>query len=136
MKNRILAIIAGLVIGWVIVGLGDVVTHKLFPAPTDFDYTDKQALKTFIEGLPVAAFVSMILVWAISAFLGGMTTGKIAKSNWKRLCLITGGILLLANVANMFVIPHPTWVNIVTVIMYLPLAYLGGKIIQKAKNES
>lgn len=133
MKNRIISVVAGIIVGWIIVGLGDMITHQMYPAPPDMDYTNKESLKAFINSLPTSAFIAMIGVWAISAFMGGLVTGKLAKENWKRQCLITGIILLLANVANMLTIPHPIWVNVLTAIMYVPLAYLGGKIIQKTK---
>ena len=128
MKNRILSVIMGVITGWVLVSIGDMINYKLFPAPKNFDYTNKESLKSFIDDLPVKAFLIMLLFWAISVFVGGFVTGKIAKLNWRKASLITGGILLLSSIGNMLMIPQPIWMNIIVIIMYIPLAYLGGKI--------
>ena len=128
MKNRIIAVIVGVLAGWFVVYGGEVINSKVFPAPEGLDYTDKIALIDFIESLPTTAFLSMFLVWMISSFVGGFSAGKIVKSGWKKATIITGAILLFSNVANMFFIPHPLWLNVMTIIMYLPMAYLGGKL--------
>ena len=128
MKNKILAVVAGVISGWVIVALGNVISSRIFPAPLDMDYTDKVALKAFIDGLPLSAFLLMVLIWPVSVFAGAWITGKMAKDNWQKLCIITGVVLLLANIANMFVIPQPLWMNITAILMYVPLAYLGGRV--------
>ena len=127
--NRILAIVVGLIAGWLIVALGDIVNHKLYPPPAGLDPSDKEALSAFVSSLPAIAFVVMIAGWAISAFTGGLVTGKITKGKWQVYSLITGGILLLASIGNMILIPHPIWVTGITIAMYLPLAYLGGKLV-------
>ncbi len=135
MKNRIVSVLAGIFSGWLIVALGDIINHKLFPAPSGLDYTNKAELRVFIDSLPIAAFISMLFVFALSAFIGGVVTGKIAKSNWQRLCFITGIILLVTNIINMFVIPQPVWFNIASITLYIPFSYIGGRIINQRKEK-
>ncbi|MES2477972.1 MAG: hypothetical protein V4561_02720 [Bacteroidota bacterium] len=136
MKNKILSVIAGITTGWIIVAIADIVVHSFFPLPQNFDYKNKEALKVFAEKLPNSAFIMMIFFWAISVFSGGLVTGKIAKENWQRTCLITGVILLIATIGNLSLIPHPIWVKVITVLMYLPLAYLGAKIVNNRISKS
>jgi uncharacterized protein YacL len=131
MKNRLISIVAGAFAGWLVVYIGESVLNGILPTSTDINLSDKAALKNYIQGLPAHYFVFLLLTWAFSSFLGGFVTGKFAKSNWKRACLTTGGILMIGNIANFIMIPHPIWVNIISVIMYLPLSYLGGKIINR-----
>ena len=135
MKNKIIAVIAGVISGWVIVALGNFLSASLYPAPPNMDFTDKSALKAFIDSLPTTAFLLMVLIWAISVFAGGWITGTLAKENWQRLSIITGVVLLLANIANMFVIPQPMWMNITAILMYIPLAYLGGRMSDSKRRE-
>lgn len=103
--------------------------HQIYPPPQNFDPSNKEAISEFASLLPVSAFLLMLLGWALSVFLGGVVTGKIARTNWKKLCLITGGILLLASIGNMLLIPQPIWLNGIAILMYLPLAYFGGKLV-------
>ncbi len=129
MKNRILSVIVGVLVGWLIVGLGDLINASVFPVPADLDYKAKDELKMFIDSLPILALLSMLIVFAVSAFVGGLVSGVITKTNWQRVALTTGTILMLANIANMLIIPHPLWFNLVSIILYLPLSFLGSKIV-------
>ncbi|MEM6263814.1 MAG: hypothetical protein AAGI38_14975 [Bacteroidota bacterium] len=129
MKNNIIAVLTGVFTGWVVVFSGEAVQQQFITVPEGFDYTDPVQLQAFSDSLHTWAWISFIIIWGLSAFLGGMITGKVGKGNWKKLCLITGGILLLGSIANMFIIPHPLWVNVITVLMYFPLAYVGGSML-------
>lgn len=131
MMNKILAVVAGIITGLIVVFLGEMVTHILFPPPPGIDFTNQEAVMKMISELPASAFIVLMAIWGISAFVGGLITGLIAKESWKTLSLITGGLLLVGAILNMFMVPHPIWVNVITVIMYLPLAYLGGKMVNK-----
>ncbi len=131
MKNRLISIVPGILSGWLIVYVGELLLHGIFPPPSNINYEDYDALKLYMRDLPAYYFIGMLLIWSLSAYTGGMVTGKLAKANWRRACITTGLILMAGNIANFIMIPHPIWVNIAAVIMYLPLAYLGGKIVNK-----
>ncbi len=128
MKKSILAVVAGLVAGWIITFVGELLSHSVYPPPTDIDFTDAEAMKAFIANLPTGAFLILLVVWALSAFGGGFIAGKIAPDRWQRVALITGVILLTGFVVNMVMIPQPMWVNIIGLLLYLPMAYVGGKL--------
>ncbi|MCK6623004.1 MAG: hypothetical protein HUU32_18855 [Calditrichaceae bacterium] len=42
--------------------------------------------------------------------------------------MIVGGIMLLAGIVNMAMIPHPLWFWVVGVLIFLPAAYLGARL--------
>ena len=75
----------------------------------------------------------MLLTWAASVFVAGFVASKIAPAHWLRVSLIVGMMALAGAVANLMAIPHPMWMNITTVIMYVPLAYLGGRVGGKGR---
>lgn len=131
MKNRIIAVLAGIAAGWIVVYIGELVLHQFVELPKNLDYTNKKNLENYISNLPISVLIGLLIIWAFSAYIGGLVSGKLAKANWKRVCLITGTILLVGNIVNFIAIPHPIWVNTISVIMYLPLSYLGGALPNK-----
>ena len=42
--------------------------------------------------------------------------------------ITVGGILMGLGVFNLVTIPHPTWVVILALLVFLPFAYFGGKL--------
>jgi hypothetical protein len=128
MMRNILAVIIGVVVGFIIVFIGDATTHKLNPANDNLNEMDKETLKAYIEGMPMYVMIIMVLFWLIAAFVGGLVSGKVNKAQWKNVSLITGGILLAATLLNLFMYPHPAWMWIVALVLIVPAAYLGGKL--------
>ena len=127
MRN-ILAVVVGVVIGFIIVFIGDATTHKLNPANDGINEMDKETLKAYIEGMPMYVTVIMVLFWAIAAFVGGFVAAKINKVNWKNVSSITGGILLAATILNLVMVTHPVWMWIAALALILPAAFLGGRV--------
>lgn len=136
MKNNVLAVVIGLVAAMVVVMLGDRIAFSIFPHPADLDFNDPVSVQKMVDGMPIAAHLLLFFNWSVSAFVGGMVTVKLAKSKWQLLCAITGSLLLAANILNMFVIPYPTWLIIITILMYLPVTYLGGKLIAPKQEQA
>ena len=131
MKKRILSVMAGVVAGFITVSIGDAITQQLYPA-NGLNYQDKEALKNFISHLPTSCFVIMLCFWCLSSFIGGFVAGKVNQETWMLSSILTGLILLAASVGNMVMIPyHPNWMMVSCIILYIPLAYLGGKLTNK-----
>lgn len=128
MGRRILAVLAGLAASVIMVILGDLFHHQFYPPPEGFDPSNAEAIVEFASTLPFEAFMLMLLTWAASVFVAGFVASKIAPAHWLRVSLIVGVVALAGAVANLMAIPHPMWMNITTVIMYIPLAYLGGRL--------
>ncbi|MCC6837959.1 MAG: hypothetical protein IT234_05420, partial [Bacteroidia bacterium] len=57
---------------------------------------------------------------------GALTSTFIAKEKHIPHAINIGGILMGLGAINLFTIPHPTWMIIISLIVFLPSAYLGG----------
>ncbi len=131
MIKRILSVLAGLVAGFITISIGDGITQHLYPA-NGLNYQDKEALKNFITQLPNSCFAMMLSYWCLSSFIGGMVAGKVNPKSWLHSSLLTGLLLLAASIGNMVMIPyHPNWMMVSCIILYIPLAYLGGKLVNQ-----
>lgn len=127
MGKRILAVLAGLITGMIVIGLVEYISHQIYPPPADFDYTNKEALAELMKNIPVGALIIVIIAWAAGSFAGGFVASKIGREKGITLGLIVGAILMLAGIINMLMIPHPIafWIGGLTV--YLPFSYWGAK---------
>lgn len=134
MGKKILAVIAGTFIGWTIVFTGEMIAHLMHAPPAGFDFNDQEAVKQLMASMPASAFLFLVFVWGLSSFGGGLLTALIVKDDWKKLALITGSILLLGAIINMFMVPHPLWVNVLTILIYIPAAYFGGKLAGRKRK--
>lgn len=134
MGRSILAVIAGLVLGVVLIAVVEFIGHYVYPPPADLDMTNSEALKNLIANAPVGALLFVILAWAIGSFGGGWLASRIAQKSHVMLALIVGGILMAAGIMNMLMIPHPLWFWILGIAVYLPAAYAGALMGQKRQS--
>lgn len=128
MLKRILSIILGSITGVIIVMIGDALTHYIYPLPEGLDYSNKEILIEIMSYIPNTALIIMLAFWLISSFFGGFVAAKINPQSWKFSAIITSSILLGAASLNMFMLPHPLWMVVSAVILYIPSGYLGGKL--------
>jgi hypothetical protein len=134
MAKKILAIIAGVITGFIIVFIGDATVHAINPPPLGLNYMDKNVMMNYVANIPVYVLVIMCIFWLLSAFTGGLVASVIRKSEWRFCALVTGGILLAAAILNLALVPHPIWMWAVALIGYLPMALLGGSLVRRKKT--
>jgi Na+/alanine symporter len=130
MLKKVLAIITGVITGFVVVFIGDAVTGRLYPPTPGLNFTDKASLDAFVAGIPSYVLIIMIVFWLFSSFLGGMVAARINRTEWKSTCLITASILMAAALLNLILIPHPMWMWLAALLGYIPAGYLGGLLIR------
>jgi hypothetical protein len=118
----ILAAILGFVTFGAVTGIGEHVGHLIFPPPAGFDHHDPSA----IVALPIGALGAVVLAWGLGAFAGAWAAARLAPLAKMAFGMAIGLIGLLAAVAMMRMFPHPTWMWVVGVAEFLPLAYLGA----------
>jgi hypothetical protein len=135
MIKKVLAIFFGVITGMLVVMLGDFIAHKFTPLPPNLNSADPKEFIAFVKTIPTSTFLIMLLFWLLSAFAGGIIAGIISDSNWVRSVLIVGFLLMLATLMNLYLIPgHPMWMWICTILGFMPLAYLGGKLVSRKEQ--
>jgi hypothetical protein len=132
MAKKILAIIAGVITGFLIVFIGDATVHAINPPPLGLNYMDKNVMVNYVATIPTWVLVVMVIFWMLSAFTAGVVAGVIDKPEWKSCSLITGSILLAAALLNLIMTApsHPMWMWIAALVGYVPAALLGGWLMR------
>lgn len=133
--KSILSIIGGIVIAFAIIMLMQSISMKMYPVPQGLDLNDPEVMKAYIASMPFAAFLWILAGYTIASFAGGMVATGISKI--LRQSFIVAMVLMLANAANLIMIPHPVWFAIASSLIYFPFAWLGGKtVLRMTKNNS
>jgi hypothetical protein len=127
----IAAVIAGVIAGSIAISLVEWIGHKMYPVMDSIDPANQEALKTIIASLPIGALLMILLGWAIGALVAGMVTTLIIRQNALRPALYAGGVLMAAGIINLFLIPSPVWFMVATVLLFLPAAWLGHKLVAR-----
>lgn len=134
MGRSILGVVAGLVIGVVIVGLVETLGMRLFPLPADVDPTDPAALAAAIPSLPLGAFLFVLAAWFLGAWTGATTAMRIARGTARWPGIAVGGLILVAALYNLWVIPHPAWFTAVAVIGLALITWVASRPAGKAAD--
>lgn len=131
--KKVIAIISGVIIGFVMVFVGDATSNSLHPMPVSINMLDKAALLEYVKTIPLYVLIVLSIFWILSAFFGGMITGLLSKEQWKSASMTTGAILMAATLLNLIMTAplHPLWMWVVTGAGYLPFALIGAWIVRR-----
>ena len=129
MIRNILAVILGIIVG-MIFNMAVVIlnTAVLYPVPEGYDWNDSEMVADYFAGLPVTAFLIVIVAHIGQAFFGGLVAAAISRNAAMVVAMIVGVFTLIGGVLNMMMIPNPAWMWI-EMPLYLLAAYLAARII-------
>lgn len=133
MIKRILSIVLGLVTAVVVIMLVEGIGHKMFPV-SPIDMNNPEALKTFMENLPTGAIAMVLVAWAIGSFAGGVIASLIDKVNAFRNSVVIGVVILILSIINLITIPSPIWMWAGAIILIIPSAIAGNKLVVRVKK--
>ncbi|MCC7269070.1 MAG: hypothetical protein IT546_17245 [Caulobacteraceae bacterium] len=124
MLRLILAVLAGVVVGVIVVGVVEGMGHTIFPPPPGVDLTDPAQLKTAMAQLPVQAKIWVLLAWFLGT-LAGASTGNLIAGRRRWAGRAVSMVLFVFAVWTMLTIPHPAWFAAAAVAATLVAATLA-----------
>ncbi|WP_449397689.1 hypothetical protein [Chryseobacterium wanjuense] len=127
MLRRILAVIAGIIVGSIGIWLIERVGHSLYPFPEGLKPTDIEGFKTYVENLPFMGKFIVILGYALGALLSGFVATKVANNNKPTAAIICGIIFMFFTIYNMVVLPTPIWFWVLGIVVW-GLVLVGYKL--------
>lgn len=130
--RNILAIIIGIVIGSSFNMALISISSSIIPPPDGADVTTMEGLKNSIHLFKPKNFIFPFLAHALGTLVGAFLAAKIATSHKMKFAFGIGIFFLLGGIANLFMLPSPTWFIFVDLIgAYIPMAFIGGKLAVK-----
>jgi hypothetical protein len=124
--------VAGVVLGACVatgvIILVEQISGRMYPPPAGMDFGDPEAFQSFVAGLPVGAFLMILVAWGLGTFAGAWVCARVA-GRWKVAhAALLGALLLVAGVTNMLMIPHPIWMWVGAFAVFAGGGYAGGRL--------
>lgn len=125
-RKLTLALFLGLVTSIALTFTLEFVGHLLFPIDMDkmnalIKSGTYEDLKLFMDGMPIGAFISVILAHGLG-LLGGLIVCRIMYNEHRLPLYGLAIIILLSTMLNLMLIPHPTWFPYADISFSLGLA--------------
>lgn len=134
--KAIAAVLIGLTTALLLIMLSQTIGHFIYPIPDEFkdiDFSDpanKEQLKALMEMAPTGSLILILIGYMLASFIGAWISAWISPKHVPLTAFILGGLLTLAGVSNLQMIPHPIWFTIINLPSYLLFAWLGSKMPQ------
>ena len=112
----IAAVIAALLLSFVgFVGV-EFVSSVLHPFPPGADPADMEVCRAHVARYPTGVLLLCAVGWWLSVFAGGWLATRLGTNRHVAHGIIVGMILLAMAVANMMMLPYPSWfwINLLT----------------------
>ena len=129
MKN-VLATIVGLIVAFIITSSFEWLSTQLFPLPADAKPMATEWLKANIDKVPFGAMVLVSIAHGLGIIAGMYVAGKISKVSLTP-AYIVATLMVIGTLANLFMIPHPTWFMIADIITVAVGFFLGKSLAQR-----
>ena len=131
MAKRILSVIIALVVSLGLIMASENIGGYIFQHPA-VDMKDPKTVSNMMASMPIAAFLWLLLGYAVSSYIGGLIATLISGRQKMQPALIVGAFLLVGGIMNLISIPyHPLWFMIADVAVYFPFALLGYVTVKK-----
>ena len=122
--KSVLATIAGVLIGSLVISAVEAVSHQLIRMPADIDFSDPAQLAQYMDQVPLAAKLAVVFAWGTGMFAGATASVFMTgKKRWPATAVVL--LLLAVTAANFAMIPHPVWM-IVAALLVAGLAWFAA----------
>ena len=134
--KNILAVLTGIIFGSA-VNMGIImISGSVIPPPEGADVTTTEGLKESIHLFQPRHFIMPFLAHALGTLMGALVCAWIAASRKMTFAMVIGVFFLAGGIANLMMLPSPTWFAIVDLVgAYIPMAWIGRKLAGQADNK-
>jgi len=130
MLRAVLATIAGVIVGVVIVFVAETIGHMIYPPPEGTDLKDPEQLKAIMNEIPLGAKIAVLVAWGLGTFGGGVSAVLLSgRKSWP--AGVVALVMLAAAGATLFMIPHPTWMIAATLVVTAVAWVLATRFAQR-----
>jgi hypothetical protein len=129
--RAILGIIAGLIasmVATVVVGsIGVIATLR---GPVNGDLTDANGVVEAFANMPLGPKLALMAGWFAGGLAGALVAKAIARRSWAG--WIVAGLLALYVLANVLILPLPSWMQVLSIAAPLIGGLIGNHLIRDA----
>jgi hypothetical protein len=114
MLRSIGAVLAGAVAALAAIMAIEMLGHLAYPLPSDLDLHDPERAGAYLRSVPLGAKLVVVAGWILGGLVGGLVAKTIARRLWP--LWTVAGLLALAGIVNVLMIPHPLWMQVAAVV--------------------
>ena len=107
--------------------------NAVIPPPAGVDLSTMEGFKAAIPLYSATQWLPVFFEHAVGSLVGGAVAALVAVSHRMKLALGIGALHMVGGLVAASMLPFPMWVVAVDLVaMYLPMAWLGGKLGSRA----
>jgi len=129
--RTVAAVIAGLLVAFVLVSAVELLSNVVHPLPEDFGGTMEEMCR-HVENYPNWILAIAVLLWGVTALVGTWIAQRIGNLYS---AVIVGLILLAALVLNISMLPYPIWFKIANLLV-IPAASVAGSRTARSRTSA
>lgn len=134
LTKYVLPVVTGSMVGMILIILGRNMVYNYFPLPPGTDKYDADSVALAWKWMPAVFFRMLLLADVMAAFIGGAIGTLVVGRSDRRPSLVIGVVLTLAELYSVLNLPQPAWYSILSMMAYLPFAFLGYRLLRKNSN--
>jgi hypothetical protein len=130
--RSITAVVAGFIATSIVMMVVEMLNGRvLYPelAKAADGVKDREAIRALLAAAPAGAFLVVVAGWILGGVAGGWVTARLAAQGSAAHGLVLGALLTLAGVANNLMVPPPLWFWIASLVVLMPAAYVGARLV-------
>jgi len=133
--RRIGSTFVGMVLGAVLIGLLQVLNHKLYPPPPGVDRSDPASIEAYMAVMPTEALVGVLVSYLLGTLGAGVLAAMMAKRD-RGSIYATSALLMSMGLLNLTMQPHPAWFNILCPLTFVLAAVTAAKLTKRPTVEA
>ena len=128
MLRKLLGIILGSIVGFMIIVTVLRTLKTNYPIPEGLSYHDKEGLINYMAALPYSVFLTIIGAHFIATYLASFITARIADTHRFYMGLTVAILFIIASISHSTALPHPMWMIITDAILVIVAGVLGSRV--------
>ena len=107
--------------------------NAVIPPPAGVNLSTMEGFKAAIPLYETRHWIPAFFEHAVGSMVGGAVAALLAASHRMKLALGIGALHMVGGLVGALMLPVPLWVVVLDlVVMYLPMAWIGGKLGSRA----
>src|SRR5687768_15710144 len=122
MGRKIAAVVLGTIVAFAVIAIIQTISVIFFyPLPEGVTMRDKAAMEAHIKGLPIGAFIFVLVAYAVGTVAGVAAATRFARSAGPG--YVVGALLLIASLVNLASFWHPSWFWVASIAIVAGATY-------------
>ncbi|MGQ0650610.1 MAG: hypothetical protein ACT4P7_23975 [Gemmatimonadaceae bacterium] len=127
MVRNIVAVVVGVIVGFVVIMAAQYINSLFFPPPPGTDLSDPNAMAAMLRQMSTGAFVGLVLGYLLGPTAGCYAAVRLAGDRPFATARLVALVFIIGGIFNFRAYPHPTWVVVASFLAFAAAPFLAIK---------